>query len=148
MRHDRTQSLRLVLTLAERAETEAAKQLQQQRQQLQAQSSQLQQLSDYNQEYTSQIGQLGAVNVQQMVGQRNFLSQLHQLLHSQTQTVDLLQQQTDRAQTLWYQRYQRRKKLAELIEQVEREQDQQRNQQLQKELDEMSRHLYSEGLVH
>lgn len=150
MRKDRTKSIRLVLTLAERAETEAADRLLQQRRQLQSHSEQLQQIVNYNQEYSSQISQLGSINVQQMISQRNFMSQLSQLLQSQSETVDILRQQTQKAEFLWHQQYQRRKKLADLVEQLEREQDKLEQGRLQKELDEMSRGIYisKTGYVH
>jgi len=150
VRKDRTKSIRLVLTLAERAETEAADRLLQQRRQLQSHSEQLQQIVNYNQEYSSQISQLGSINVQQMISQRNFMSQLSQLLQSQSETVDILRQQTQKAEFLWHQQYQRRKKLADLVEQLEREQDKLEQGRLQKELDEMSRGIYisKTGYVH
>lgn len=142
---NRTTSLRLVMSMAERAESDAARRLHEQRQQLQSQADQLQQITEYNQEYSVQIGQLGSVNVQQMVGQRNFLSQLSHMIQSQSETVDILRQQTAKAERLWHEKYHRRKKLAELIERLEREQNRLEQARLQKELDEISSGLFNRG---
>lgn len=144
MIHDRTKSLRLVLSIAERAESEAAAVLQQQRSQLQSQAAQLQQIASYNQEYSCQINQLGTVNVEQMIGQRNFMAQLSQMIQSQSETVDILRQQTAKAEQQWHQQYQRKQKLSELIERLEQEQNLYEQQRLQKELDEISRNLYGQ----
>ncbi|BFM06731.1 hypothetical protein GCM10025791_13010 [Halioxenophilus aromaticivorans] len=137
--------MRLVLNLAEKAESDAATQLQQQRLQLQSQSDQLTQIANYNQEYSTQINQLGSINVEQMIGQRNFMSQLSQMIQTQSETVDILRQQTERAQQQWMVQYQRKQKLGELIEKLEREESQLEQQRLQKELDEISRTMIGGG---
>lgn len=147
MIQERTKSLRLVLNMAERAESEAATRLQQQRLQLESQRDQLQQIASYNDEYSAQINHLGAVSVEQMIGQRNFMSQLAQMMQSQSETVDILQQQTAKAEQQWHQQYQRKQKLGELIERLEKEQNQLEQQRLQKELDEISRNLYGQAMA-
>lgn len=148
MSKNRTDSLRLVLSMAERAENDAADRLRLQREQLHTHVNQLQQIVQYNREYGDQIGRLGSMNIQQMIGQRNFMSQLGSMVESQTDTVDALRQQTQKAEQQWYSHHLRRKSLIELIERLELEQNRVEQARLQKELDELSRGFFAKGALH
>lgn len=143
MSQERSKSLRLVLQLAERAETEAANSLRLQRQQLQAQQQQLMQISQYIDEYNRDANRLGQSSVQQMLGQRAFLGQLDQLKETQTQAVSQLDQQTQKAEVNWQQLYQRRQKLEQLIAELDAAHQKMLDGRLQKEMDELSNRMFA-----
>jgi flagellar FliJ protein len=144
----RLKSLHVVLSLAEQSEQQAAKLLREQRLQLESQQQQLQEITNYNQQYSQQINTIGHANIGQFISQRNFLGQLGQLIKAQSETIGVLTQQTERAQSRWQSEYLRRKKIAELIAKIEREDDLNAQKRLQKELDEMAALLIPGTAIH
>ena len=148
MRNNRPKSLKVVLNIAKQSEQQAAQELQVQRQQLEAQRQQLREITDYNHEYSDQIDQLGAHNIFQVASQRQFLGQLGDLIRAQSETVGVLAQQTEKAESHWQSKYYWRKKVAEMVERIEREENSARQKQLQKELDELASLITQNPVIH
>jgi flagellar FliJ protein len=144
----RSKSLKVVLSLAEQAEQQAARALREQRIQLESQQRQLREITAYNNQYAEQISQLGSRDIHQFTSQRNFLGQLGELIRAQSETVGVLEQQAERARNHWQSEYVRRKTIADLIEKIEREEDLAQQKRLQKELDEISILMFANNQLH
>lgn len=144
----RSKSLKVVLSLAEKAEQQAAHAMREQKNQLESQQRQLQEITAYNNRYAEQISQLGSRDILQFTSQRNFLGQLGELIRAQSETVGVLEQQAERARNNWQSEFIRRKTIAELIEKIEREEDLAKQKRLQRELDDISILMHASKRLH
>ncbi|GLS27700.1 flagellar export protein FliJ [Marinibactrum halimedae] len=144
--NDRTRRLAVVLQLAQKAENDAAKLLQQQRAQWMSDVNQLKQLHHYFEEYVAQFSSVrGSVSTETLISQRHFVGQLENVIETQSERVETLRQQTDRAERFWREKHQRRKLMEELIERIRLDGDHIAEKQLQKELDEMAGQSFIRG---
>ena len=135
----RSQRMKVVLQLAERAEEAAATTLQSSRQQLQQAEEQLQQIEDYQQHYIQELNaQNGRVSVQTLMNDRQFLQQLTGISATQRQQIEQLQQQEGQCLHNWQLCYQRRQNIENLIERLQQAENLDEEKRLQKQLDELS----------
>lgn len=135
----RSQRMKLVLQLAERAEEAAAQQLQLSREQLQEAEQQLQQVTEYQLEYQAQINaKLKPKHVAEMINDREFLQQLGDVEMAQQHKRRQLQQFSEQALKQWQGLYQRRKNIESLIQRLQTSENLILEKQLQKQLDELT----------
>lgn len=135
----RAQRMKLVLQLAERAESDAADALQQYRDKLEQAKAQLQQVADYQSEYIDKLNQKKAPrNGAEMLNDRQFLQQLSEAEQAQQERFQQLEQQQPHFLSNWQALYQRRKNIEKLIARLNKSEDQATEKQLQKEMDELA----------
>ena len=125
--------------LAERAQAEAARRLQDGRQQYQDETSKLNELNQYYAEYASQIdGHRTGLTAQVMIGYRQFLQQLRQSIDVQQVRVRQVETLCEKLLINWQQLYHRHNSINDLIERLKVSESSELDKQLQRELDELS----------
>lgn len=135
----RSDRIRAVLIMAERAEQEAAQNLKRYRDQMVMEEQQLHQLQDYRAQYLQQYqGLRSGLHASEMISYSAFIQRLAQVVGDQEHKLTQMQDQLARLQTQWQQRYHRRQSVEELIERLKREESAVLERRLQQELDELS----------
>jgi len=135
----RSQRFKVVLTLAERQEQEAADRLGSYRQQLQGEQQQLATLRAYNQDYIRQIEtRRTGLKGTDLISYRNFLQRLGDAEQEQIRKLEQMTRGLERLQQEWRQKYQYRQSIEELIQRLMQEEDSRLEKRLQKELDELA----------
>lgn len=125
--------------LAERAQAEAARRLQDGRQQYQDETGKLNELNQYYAEYASQIdSHRTGLTAQVMIGYRQFLQQLRQSIDVQQVRVRQVETLCDKLLINWQQLYHRHNSINDLIERLKVSESNELDKQLQRELDELS----------
>ena len=135
----KSKRLQPVLMLAKLKEQQAAKQLQQQRDNLQLEKTKLDQLEQYSLEYRNgQIttGQRGT-STTQMVNYQLFLTQLDQAIAQQKQTVRLSEQVLQQRVDQWRVLFARRDKMDDFIDRTAREEDREMEKRIESELEDL-----------
>lgn len=135
----RSERMGAVLTLAERAEQQAAQALESARAQLLNEQQQLEQLQQYRTQYIQEYqNRRDGVRPAELIGYSSFIQRLEAVLAEQDKKMLLLQQQLAQRQQQWQQKYRKRKSIQELIERLRQEESTALEQKLQKELDELA----------
>lgn len=139
----RAEQLAPVVSMAERAEREAAVQLgraQAQQTQAEVKLSELERYrADYQQQWMTE-GQRG-VSGQWLINYQRFLSQLESAIGQQQQSLNWHRSAVDKLRDVWQQRYARLEGLRKLIKRYQDEARQLEDKREQKLLDELSQRL-------
>ncbi len=139
MAESRAKRMKIVLTLAEKAEDQAAKQLKEHAELLQSEQQQLQNLNDYSQQYLDSYRSLKTgVSARNMMNYSGFISRLADAIKEQQAKIQRMQQGLDKLKHQWSITHQKRKALEDLIERLKKEESVLLEKRLQKELDELA----------
>jgi flagellar protein FliJ len=139
MVESRAKRMKIVLTLAERAEEEAAKRVKEQADLLKSEVDQLQNLNAYSQQYVRSYGELRqGVTAREMMNYSGFINRLTDAIKEQESKIQRLQQGLDKLKAQWSITHQKRKALEDLIERFKKEESAVLERLLQKELDELA----------
>lgn len=139
MAESRAKRMKVVLTLAERQEEDAAQKLSQFRDQLAQEEHQLRELRDYAQQYLSAQGSLRqGIHAHELINYSSFIHRLNEACNEQESKVVRMQGMLANLQKQWQVRHQKRKSIEDLIKRLQHEDDVILDKRLQKELDELS----------
>ncbi len=135
----RSKRMSLVLDMATKTEASAASALEQARQQVAHAQQQLQQVADYRQGYENELNQpKKRVSVEALMNDRQFLSQLVQVVQTQTNQLQQLEKNETQCLHNWQLCYQRRRNIEGLIDKLKTEENALSDKILQKEMDELA----------
>jgi flagellar protein FliJ len=135
----RSKRMSLVLDMAIKTEQSAAEALEQARQQVAHAQQQLEQVAHYRQGYEDELNQpKKRVSVEALMNDRQFLSQLIQVVQTQTNQVQQLENNEQNCLHNWQLCYQRRRNIESLIDKLKTEENALSDKNLQKEMDELS----------
>lgn len=139
MAESRAKRMKVVLTLAERQEDDAAKKLSQFRDQLALEERQLMELRDYANQYLHAQGELReGVLAHELINYSSFINRLNEACREQETKVERYKVILDSLQQQWRVKHQKRKSIEELIARLQQEDNLLLDKRLQKELDELS----------
>ncbi len=139
MAESRAKRMKVVLTLAERQEEDAAQKLRQFRDQLAQEVHQLQELREYAQQYLLAQSELReGVYAHELINYSGFINRLNEATSEQESKVVRMQGLLVTLQKQWETRHKKRKSIEELISRLQHEDDLIQDKRLQKELDELS----------
>lgn len=139
MAESRAKRMKIVLTLAEKAEDEAAKRLKEQADLVKLEQEQLEGLKAYSDQYLQSYSSLrSGVTAQDMINYSGFISRLAEAIKEQQLKIERLQQGLDKLKAQWSITHQKRKALEDLIERMKKEESVALEKLLQKELDELA----------
>lgn len=139
MAQSRASRMKLVLTLAERQEKDAAAKVEEYRNLLLQEQQQLQQLNDYSQQYLQNYSaRTPALAVHERINYSGFIQRLSTLIGEQESKVQRLTRLHEQSLTSWREKYLRRQSISQLIERLQQEENAQLDKRLQTELDELS----------
>lgn len=135
----RSERMGAVLTLAERAEQQAAQALESARAQLLEEQQQLEQLQQYRAQYVQEYqSRREGVRPAELIGYSSFIQRLEAVLAEQEKKMLLLHQQLAERQQQWQEKYRKRQSIQELIVRLQQEESAALEQKLQRELDELA----------
>ena len=135
----KSERLAVVLTLAERREQRAARQLSEHRLRVEAEQQQLVQLQRYYADYAERIDkQRDQVSVQEVITYREFSHRLADAQQQQRHRLEQLQQHLEKLYKQWLFMRQRRLTVEDLIDRTRRQEQRQRDLLEQKQLDEIA----------
>jgi flagellar protein FliJ len=135
MAESRAKRMKIVLTLAEKAEDEAAKRVKEQLDLIKLEQEQLQDLNAYSEQYLQSYSELRTgVNAQEMINYSGFIGRLADAIKEQEEKIQRLQQGLDKLKSQWSITHQKRKAL----ERLKKEESAVLEKLLQKELDELA----------
>jgi flagellar FliJ protein len=139
MAESRAKRMKVVLTLAERQEDDAANKLSQFRDQLAQEERQLAELRDYANQYLHAQGELRqGVLAHELINYSSFISRLNEACREQESKVERYKVILDSLQQQWRIKHQKRKSIEDLITRLQQEDNLLLDKRLQKELDELS----------
>lgn len=139
MAESRAKRLQIVLTLAERHEQAAAKQVAQWREQVVVEREQLQQLDEYTEQYLQVYRERkNGLHAEELITYSGFIQRLGTVKAEQESKLERVIQQHELSLKLWQDKYHRRQSIADLIGRLGKEDNDLLEKQLQKELDELS----------
>ncbi len=139
MAESRAKRMKVVLTLAERQEEDAAQKLRQFRDQLAQENRQLQELRDYSKQYLDAQGGLRqGVFAHELINYSSFIRRLNEACNEQEAKVVRMQGMLTNLQNQWQIKHRKRKSIEDLIKRLQHEDDLLLDKRLQKELDELS----------
>lgn len=135
----RSHRIAVVLTLAERDEQQAAKNLKAFRDSLEGEQQQLEQLQNYHSQYLDQFQQLEkGLRASEMISYSGFIQRLAEVVGEQEKKLAQMQQKLLQLQQQWQLKHHRRKSVEDLIARLKREEDAGLERRLQQELDELA----------
>lgn len=138
MAESRAKRMQVVLTLAERAEEEAGRQLSQCQAQVAAETEQLRQLDDYAAQYLTIYSERKAgVRPHELIAYSGFIQRLGDAKKEQEARLKRFQLQMERLSHAWRVAHQKCESIKELILRVQYEENAVMEKRLQKELDEL-----------
>lgn len=139
MAESRAKRMKIVLTMAEKAEDQAAMRVKEQAELMRIEQVQLQDLNTYSEQYLQSYRALkSGVTAQDMINYSGFIGRLADAVKEQELKIERLQQGLDKLKSLWSMAHQKRKALDELITRLKTEESTQLEKLLQKELDELA----------
>ena len=139
MAESRAKRMQIVMTLAQKAEDEAASRVKEQADLVNLEQEQLQNLHAYSQQYfQSYRGLRTGVSAQEMINYSGFITRLADAIKEQEGKILRLQQGLDKLKAQWSIAHQKRKVLEDLIERIKKEESAILEKLLQKELDELA----------
>lgn len=139
MAESRAKRMKVVLTLAERQEEDAAEKLRQYRDQVALEERQLQELRDYATQYLQAQGGLReGILPHELINYSSFIHRLNEACTEQEGKVLRMQSLMSNLQKQWQIKHQKRKSIEDLIKRLQHEDDAILEKRLQKELDELS----------
>lgn len=142
----RSERMRAVLTLAERAEQQAASALKSCREQLVLEQEQLSQLQTYRGQYLQQYqSRRSGLHASEMISYSGFIQRLALVLAEQEKKLVQIQNNYTRLQEYWQREYHRRQSVERLIERLKREENASLERRLQQELDELAAQQHWRG---
>lgn len=135
----RSKRITVVLTLAERDEQHAARNLKAFRDSLDGEQQQLEQLQNYHGQYLEQFQQLRkGLRASEMISYSGFIQRLAEVVGEQEKKLLQMQQKLSQLQQEWRLKHHRRKSVEDLIARLKREEDAGLERRLQQELDELA----------
>ncbi len=139
MARTRSQRMQIVLTLAQKAEDEAAQKVKQQAELLKQEAQQLDELKSYSGQYLQAYANLrDGVSAQEMINYSGFIGRLADAIKEQENKKERIQQGLDKLKQIWAERHQKRKALNDLIDRLKKEESTVLEKLLQKEMDELA----------
>lgn len=139
MADSRAKRMKVVLTLAEQQEDDAAKKLNQFREQLAQEERQLVELRDYANQYLHAQGELReGVLAHELINYSSFINRLNEACHDQEVKVERYRAMQESLLQQWRIKHQKRKAIEDLIVRLQQEDNLLLDKRLQKELDELS----------
>ena len=139
MADSRAKRMKVVLTLAEQQEDDAAKKLNQFREQLAQEERQLVELRDYANQYLHAQGELRqGVLAHELINYSSFINRLNEACRDQEIKVERYQGMLENLLQQWCIKHQKRKAIEDLIVRLQQEDNLLLDKRLQKELDELS----------
>jgi flagellar protein FliJ len=139
MAESRAKRMKIVLTLAEKAEDEAAKRVKEQLDLIKLEQEQLQDINAYSEQYLQSYSELRTgVSAQEMINYSGFIGRLADAIKEQEEKIQRLQHGLDKLKSQWSITHQKRKALEDLIERLKKEESAALEKLLQKELDELA----------
>ncbi len=139
MADSRAKRMKVVLTLAEQQEDDAAKKLNQFREQLAQEERQLVELRDYANQYLHAQGELReGVLAHELINYSSFINRLNEACHDQEVKVERYRAMQESLLHQWRIKHQKRKAIEDLIVRLQQEDNLLLDKRLQKELDELS----------
>lgn len=135
----RSQRMHIVLTLAQKAEDDAAQKVKEQADILQQEIRQLEELKSYSGQYLQAYANLrDGVSAQEMINYSGFINRLAEAIKEQENKKERVRQGLDKLKLLWAEKHQKRKTLNDLIERLKKEESVALDKLLQKEMDELA----------
>ncbi|MDQ2078093.1 flagellar export protein FliJ [Marinimicrobium sp. ABcell2] len=135
----RSERMRAVLILAERAEQEAAREFEACRERTLAEQQQLEQLQLYREQYVQEYqSRREGVHPSELISYSGFIQRLAAVLTEQEKKLQHVQQLLQQCQQQWQQMHRRKQSIQELIARLKKEENAALEQKLQRELDELS----------
>lgn len=139
MAKTRSQRMHIVLTLAQKAEDEAAQKVKEQAELLRQEIQQLDELKSYSGQYLQSYANLrDGVSAQEMINYSGFISRLADAIKEQENKKERIQQGLDKLKQVWAETHQKRKALNDLIDRLKKEESTALEKLLQKEMDELA----------
>lgn len=139
MADSRAKRMKVVLTLAEQQEDDAAKKLNQFREQLAQEERQLVELRDYANQYLHAQGELRqGVLAHELINYSSFINRLNEACRDQEVKVERYRGMLENLLRQWRIKHQKRKAIEDLIVRLQQEDNLLLDKRLQKELDELS----------
>ena len=139
MAKPRSQRMHIVLTLAQKAEDDAAQKVKEQADLLKQEIRQLDELKSYSGQYLQAYANLRAgVTAQEMINYSGFISRLADAIKEQENKKERIQQGLDKLKLVWTEMHQKRKTLNDLIDRLKKEESTALEKLLQKEMDELA----------
>ncbi|MBK8185817.1 MAG: flagellar export protein FliJ [Cellvibrio sp.] len=122
MAESRAKRMKIVLTMAEKAEDQAAMRVKEQAELMRIEQVQLQDLNTYSEQYLQSYRALkSGVTAQDMINYSGFIGRLADAVKEQELKIERLQQGLDKLKSLWSMAHQKRKALDELITRLKTE---------------------------
>jgi flagellar FliJ protein len=135
----RAKRLQIVLTLAQRHEQEAARQVAEARAQMEAEEAQLRQLEEYTEQYLQTYRtRTENVRAEDLMIYSSFIQRLNRVLAEQKIKLERVTAEYEQTLQQWREKYQRRQSIADLIARLEQEENTALEKRLQKELDDLT----------
>lgn len=128
----------LLLKLAEQAENKAAQLYNEQKQHLINHLNQQKTIEAYYQNFRNQLDNSTGGSIQDLVNKRAYLKQLTDLRDSQQANLNIIEQQTLKAEHHWSKLHHKRLKIEELIESIKQDLTKADDLRTQKLLDELT----------
>lgn len=139
MAESRAKRLKIVLTMAEKAEDQAAMRVKEQADLMRIEQAQLEDLKAYSEQYLQSYRALKVgVTAQDMINYSGFIGRLADAVKEQELKILRLQQGLDKLKVQWSMAHQKRKALEDLITRLKTEESTLLEKLLQKELDELA----------
>jgi flagellar protein FliJ len=139
MAKTRSQRMHIVLTLAQKAEDDAAQKVKEQAELLRQEIQQLDELKSYSGQYLQSYANLrDGVSAQEMINYSGFISRLADAIKEQENKKERIQQGLDKLKQVWAETHQKRKALNDLIDRLKKEESTALEKLLQKEMDELA----------
>jgi flagellar FliJ protein len=139
MAKPRSQRMQIVLTLAQKAEDDAAQKVKEQADLLKQEMRQLDELKSYSGQYLQTYANLrDGVSAQEMINYSGFIGRLADAIKEQENKKERIQQGLDKLKRVWTEMHQKRKTLNDLIDRLKKDESAILEKLLQKEMDELA----------
>jgi flagellar FliJ protein len=139
MAKPRSQRMHIVLTLAQKAEDDAAQKVKEQADLLKQEIRQLDELKSYSGQYLQAYANLrDGVSAQEMINYSGFIGRLADAIKEQENKKERIQQGLDKLKLVWAEMHQKRKTLNDLIDRLKKDESATLEKLLQKEMDELA----------
>lgn len=139
MAKPRSQRMHIVLTLAQKAEDDAAQKVKEQADLLKQEIRQLDELKSYSGQYLQAYANLrDGVSAQEMINYSGFIGRLADAIKEQENKKERIQQGLDKLKRVWTEMHQKRKTLNDLIDRLKKAESATLEKLLQKEIDELA----------
>lgn len=144
MAESRAKRLQIVLTLAERHEQAAAKQLGERRAQVEFEQEQLTQLDEYAEQYLQTYrDRRQGLYAEELITYSGFIQRLGAAREDQQAKLERVTRHYEQGLQVWREKYHRRKSIAEMIARLAVEDNALLEKRLQKEMDELTGQQFS-----